>query len=466
MANELTSINQNIKDLVSGMKGHVQKLGSTIGGHVSDVMSEEMKMTTDTIKSGFTFTKNASIKTLAFFGKSFGIDWKSLKVQIGQLKMLQLMNGQMKREEKTRLGRMKGRAKDFLAAILQLFGISLMAIGAVAGAWIGRKILPFTILAKTLNKLFKIGKGLEALVKVGPVVKLIKAFGWIGKLFKFFIKFSGLGFILKGISYGFKKLVWPLQIIFSIIDFISGYMDTEGSIMDKIKGGLTNVIMKFIEWPVQMLTKLINKIMNDALGEENWKDLDSGEILALIKEKLNEFFDSFDKTFRDMYQNLLDLISIINDPSWDNIKRLWSRNRKAEEERVAKLTPEERTAEKYQGVAAGVVGSIIGPFGKVLPDSLIPKSLGRWGARLETKIAEITKPARDAVGDKLEEIRLSLIEGNKERAEGNKFQKEKGGEIITVPILQPTKPTMDITDTTGIENNLRRSADIGDALWR
>ena len=63
MANELTSINQNIKDLVSGMKGHVQKLGSTIGGHVSDVMSEEMKMTTDTIKSGFTFAKNASIKT-------------------------------------------------------------------------------------------------------------------------------------------------------------------------------------------------------------------------------------------------------------------------------------------------------------------------------------------------------------------------------------------------------------------
>jgi len=464
MANELTSINQNIKDLVSGMKGHVQKLGSTIGGHVSDVMSEEMKMTTDTIKSGFTFAKNASVKTLAFFGKSFGIDWKSLKVQIGQLKMLQLMNGQMKREEKTRLGRMKGRAKDFLAAILQLFGISLMAIGAVAGAWIGRKILPFTILAKTLNKLFSIGKGLKALVKVGPIASLIKAFGWIGKLFKFFIKFSGLGFILKGISYGFRKLVWPLQIIFSIIDFISGYMDTEGSIMDKIKGGLKNVIMKFIEWPIQMLTKLVNKIMNDALGEENWKDLDSAEILKKISEKLNEFFDSFDKTFKDMYQNLLDLINIINDPSWDNIKRIWNRNRKTEEERFAKLTPQKQKTEKWQGV----IGQNI-PGGRalnLLPDWMNPSKLfGEKIGKMETKMNETSVKWYDKLLMAIESIGKKTEEGNKERAEGNKFQKEKGGEIISVPILQQGKPTMNIPATTGIENRTAEELGISNGVF-
>ena len=449
MANELTSINQNIKDLVQSMKGHVQKLGSTIGGHVSDVMSEEMKMTTDTMKSGFTFDKNASVKTLAFFGKSFGIDWKSLKVQIGQLKMLQLLNGQMKREEKTRLGRMKGRAKDFLAAILQLFGISLMAIGAVAGAWIGRKILPFTILAKTLQKLIPIGKGLKALVKVGPIAKIIKAFGWVGKIFKFFIKFSGLGFILKGISLGFRKLVWPLQIIFSIIDFISGYMDAEGNIMDKIKAGLKNVIMKFIEWPIQMLTKLVNKIMNDALGEDKWKDWDSTQIMKDIGKGLDEFFESFNKTFKDMYTNLLDLIRIINDPSWENIKYIWKKRQKDEEKRISKLTKEEKGTEKWEGIlkrslpGGGIISQL--PFGA--------------NKKLATGINEVEKQAKEKatkwynlLGEKLDNLGKQTEEGNKDRKDGNKFQKEKGGEIISVPIPQPTKPTMDIPASTGIEN--------------
>ena len=362
MANELPAISQQIKDLVSSMKGHVQKLGSTIGGHMSDIMSDEMKMVNDTVKQGFTFTKDATLKTLAFFGKSFGMEWKNLKVQISQLKMLKLITGQMERTEKSRLARFKGRSKDFLVALLELLGLSLVAVGAAAGAILGKFLLPFTLLAKTLKKLLPISKALKALAKTGPIARLIKSFGWLGRIFTFFGKLWGIRHILRGLKFGFAKLVWPLQIIMSAIDFVKGFMATEGTILDKIKGGLKNVVMKFIEWPVEMLTKIINKIMKDALGDENWKNLDSTEIMKKIGKAINDFFTDMDKTFKDMYNNLVDLIRIINDPSWDNLKTVWKRRQdKAEEERKQLEIDNKAEAERQR--KKEMVTSIM-PFGQ------------------------------------------------------------------------------------------------------
>ncbi|HUU89004.1 MAG TPA: hypothetical protein VMX17_14815 [Candidatus Glassbacteria bacterium] len=65
----------------------------------------------------------------------------------------------------------------------------------------------------------------------------------------------------------------------------------------------------------------------------------------------------------------------------------------------------------------------------------------------------------------IESIGKKTEEGNKERAEGNKFQKEKGGEIISVPILQQGKPTMNIPATTGIENRTAEELGISNGVF-
>ena len=452
MANELPAISQNIKELVGSMKGYVQKLGATIGGHFSDIMSEEMKMVNDTVKQGFTFAKDATLKTLAFFGKSFGIDWKTLKVQIMQLKMLKLITGQMERTEKSRLARFKGRSKDFLVALLELLGLSLVAVGAAAGAILGKFLLPFTLLAKTLKKLLPSGKALKALAKTGPIARLIKSFGWLGRIFTFFGKLWGIRHILRGLKFGFAKLVWPLQIIMSAIDFVKGYMDTEGTILDKIKGGLKNVILKFIEWPVEILTKMVNHIMNEALGEEKWKDIDSAELMKKISEKLSEFLDSFHETFKDMYDNLLDLIRIINDPSWKNLRNIWKSRKEKEAKRLSGLTKEEKEDEGFFKTVKGSLppgaGLAAGFFKEELID--LKKSYVNTGDSLMKKL-----------GEKLDSIGKAINNGNKEREAGNTFQKNKGADIITVP-GGGSQPQTTIPDNTGdkrIED--QTSAEIG-----
>jgi hypothetical protein len=52
-----------------------------------------------------------------------------------------------------------------------------------------------------------------------------------------------------------------LQIIISAIDFVKGFMSTEGTILDKIQGGIKNVFVKFFEWPLMMIGKLFDWVL-------------------------------------------------------------------------------------------------------------------------------------------------------------------------------------------------------------
>jgi len=449
MANELTSINQNIKDLVQGMRGYVQKLGATIGSHVSDVMSEEMKMTTDTIKSGFTFAKNASVKTLAFFGKSFGIDWKSLKVQIGQLKMLQLLNGQMKREEKTRLGRMKGRAKDLLAALFELLGIPLMIIGAAAGAILGKFLLPFTLIAKIIKRLLPIGKALSALAKTGPIAKLLSSFSWLGKIFIFFGKLWGIRHILKGLKFGFTKLIWPLQIIMSVIDFVTGFMSTEGTLFDKIKGGIKNVIMKFIEWPAIMLGKLWDWVTIDLLKirKEDQRGKAGESIIKAIGESIDSFWNFLDLVFKPIKDSFVWLLDVIKKADFkaalewinnlkDNInefpKRLWEWIKNLPGISLINDLFKDKP-EKNKGGGQVIRGNIDNELSKKVDDIYKQKS----------QIAGLTPQL------KIQEKQLEATEKSNQLLK--KISEKETTDTVIVP-PQAAKQTMEIPASTGIEN--------------
>ena len=250
MANELTSINQNIKDLVQGMKGHVQKLGSTIGGHISDVASEEMKMTATTIKSIFTFTKDTTIKTLAFFGKSFGLGWKTLKTGIGQLKVLTWIKNRMKREGKLKSGMFK-KAKGGWVWLLGLLGIPL--------EWLGKGVLALTAIVKWFKNLAPIKKLLDSM-KFG---KLSIFFENMKKFFRGLPKLPGLktfGTISKGFRFLTKFFIW-LETFFLGWDFWKGWEEAEGkSIGEKFRAGFTNQIEKLFDRTIVWMFEMFDLI--------------------------------------------------------------------------------------------------------------------------------------------------------------------------------------------------------------
>jgi hypothetical protein len=97
--------------------------------------------------------------------------------------------------------------------------------------------------------------------KVGIVGKFFasvsKLFGWIGKtagnVFRLLTRIPIVGKFFSAMLKGFRLFGWPLTIILSAIDFIKGFVTTEGNLIDKIKGGLMSVVKGFIELPVKLI---------------------------------------------------------------------------------------------------------------------------------------------------------------------------------------------------------------------
>ena len=178
--------------------------------------------------------------------------------------------------------------------------------------------------------------------------------------------------------------------------------------------------------------------MNEALGEEKWKDIDSAELMKKISEGLDKFFGDFKKTFEGMYQNLLDLIRIINDPSWKNLRNIWKKRQAREEERIADLTEEERKDERFlktvKGAMPGGTGLVVGVFKEEL--------LG-----LKKSSVETGKSLMKKLGDSLDSIGKETKKGNVLKEESIELQKNEKKEII---VYNPGQaPTTTIPDEVG-----------------
>ena len=297
-----------IDDLKDEVKSGLKNVGSVTGKHMSDIMGSTFMSVFDDLKSVAGSIWNMSKNALGFFtgneedetdsekatqeirdsideltsgGKleTYSPDiqeaFKFLSENLGDdaektQDILSLLNENF---EENQLARTKAALKDKQPKIKSTpLMMAVMALGVLIGAVVKSLIIPFELLYQGLNKLMPIGKWLSDLGSSLLKLPGLKTFGKGGKGLEILGKISGffkelpkrsklIGKFVKGFMKGFKILGWPLTILLGVIDFIKGFMTTEGSIIDKIKGGLIGAIKGFIEFPVKVIGWIADKIL-------------------------------------------------------------------------------------------------------------------------------------------------------------------------------------------------------------
>lgn len=146
--------------------------------------------------------------------------------------------------------------------ILKILGFALSGLAAGIGAWVRSKLMALEAIKFT--GIWKKIKGLKNLPFITKLVEGLKAVGTklkgmkiITNLMNFAKRFAFLG---KALKYGFRVLGLPLTILLGVIDFIKGFVNTEGSLFEKMQGGLWSAIEGFIELPVKFLGWVIEKV--------------------------------------------------------------------------------------------------------------------------------------------------------------------------------------------------------------
>jgi len=299
---------QNLKNAFGSITSHIKE----VLGPVAEV---------------FESLKNVFSGVFKFFkGTIMGIGAKVKPEDKIRNKLLQKMLKYLKPKDLTKAAFVEGldkkKEKKGWVKFLLILGAIL---AAMLGAAVRKFLLPFEIAGKFISKPFivffkwlgKIGRMFKSLF--GKSKFLTKIFGVIGKLFTWIGKAfnwikgivtavvtwigklapaaGGLAKLGRAFMYGFKILGWPLSIIIGIYDFIKGFISTEGTLWEKIKGGFKAAIFGFIELPIRFLAWLIEKVMGwfgvsvEGLGDKimNWL---SG-FLDLILD-LNPFKPIFD----------------------------------------------------------------------------------------------------------------------------------------------------------------------------
>jgi hypothetical protein len=235
------------------------------------------------IKSGFTF-----IADLVSTG--FTKAWGFIKGLFGEMKWLESI-----REFLTGIGK-------YLTKIFNLgeIGKDLMALwNDMKGIWemLGKPL-------KWLGEIF--GKGGGGLLS-----------GFMD-LFSFFKPLMGF---MKGLGAILGKLAYPLQVIMSIFDTVTGALDgwnkTEGTFMDKliaaIKGGLSGLLNGLIGGLLDLLKDGLSFI----LGFFGMKDaaawLDSFSFTDIITNGINAVVDGIVQMFKDMVEGPLKIINAVKD---------------------------------------------------------------------------------------------------------------------------------------------------------
>ena len=297
-----------IDDLKEEVKSGLENVGTVTGKHMSDIMGSTFMSVFDDLKSVAGSIWNMSKNALGFFtgneedetdsekatqeirdsideltsgGKleTYSPDiqeaFKFLSENLGDdaektQDILSLLNENF---EENQLARTKAALKDKQPKIKSTpLMMAVMALGVLIGAVVKSLIIPFELLYQGLNKLMPIGKWLSDLGSSLLKLPGLKTFGKGGKGLEILGKISGffkelpkrsklIGNFVKGFMKGFKILGWPLTILLGVIDFIKGFMTTEGSIIDKIKGGLIGAIKGFIEFPVKVIGWIADKIL-------------------------------------------------------------------------------------------------------------------------------------------------------------------------------------------------------------
>lgn len=300
MADELKQINSNIKELVGGLKTNLDKVGTKISGEISDVLSDEMQMTVDTLKQGWDIVKDSSLKVVDFFKNTVKLTfWNHLFLRHDKKQTIALesMAKDTHRIWIMNLLSMRGLKETGMKA-LGILAAPLLAIAALAGVWLRKLTLPFEVIGKIVNFLVPMA---SVWIKESKwFKKAMPAFKKLASIFRWIAKIPGMSFIFKALKFGFKRLFWPIFIITSIIDFVSGFMATEGTILEKVMGGIKNVILKFFEFPIQLLGGLVEKVAS-FVGIEMEKGSAAEFIMRKFGETISIIFGSLEWLFGKLY---------------------------------------------------------------------------------------------------------------------------------------------------------------------
>lgn len=219
-------ISSSVGFLTSGIKDNLSRFYQAVKSHFLSLFGEESEWF-DILGSIKDSVMNVGRSIYTFIFKRTP-SWA--KKQIGVLKDLyKLQLKQMKMDWLSATGKKKKEGGWGAALTMVLVGIA-----AGIAAWLHRKLIVLTKIFPIFKKLSKVFKALEAT----PI---------IGKL-------------IKGLKFGWKWFGWPLTLLLSIIDFIKGYSRTEGTMWDKIKGGLWAALEGFIELPVRFISWVVEKV--------------------------------------------------------------------------------------------------------------------------------------------------------------------------------------------------------------
>ena len=254
-------VGSSISGMINGVTSHLSSFFQSVKSHFLGLFGEESEW----------FELLGSIKDSikGFAGSIFNFFFRKTpnwaKDIVGTLKdMYKLQIKQLKLDFMDAKGEKK---KGIWGSILHFFGIAIIALGAVVGAFLHRYVILLTKL---------------------PI------FGKIAKMFTKLESLPLIGKLLKGIKIGFKFLGWPLTILMSLIDFIRGYSSTEGSTWEKIKGGLWKALEGFIELPVRFIGWVIEKVAG-------WFGIEiegtSDKMMGWIKKGFNFILSGYELLF-------------------------------------------------------------------------------------------------------------------------------------------------------------------------
>jgi hypothetical protein len=182
----------------------------------------------------------------------------------------------------------------------------LVAVGLIVGGIAGAILLPFTLLKRALMGITPIAKFFG---KFGKAVKGMKLFQYADDAVKWVAKLPILGTFFSAFKTGFKFLAWPIQAVFSLIDFIQGFMGTEGTLIDKIKGGLWGVIEGFIELPVKLFGWIADWFLG--LFDIKVQGGTAAAIMGTVKDLAMQFFDvifEFGSAVAKLFSVIYDLV--------------------------------------------------------------------------------------------------------------------------------------------------------------
>lgn len=259
--------------------------------------------------------KDAIVDQLKDLGSNLNRTFQSYFGQISSpirdiLAPILMIGGTMWKIFKIMKNRKKEENKGFFDQIKELLfnGVTVlgMAIGLIGGLIYQKIMAPFRIIEKGLSvfaglftgageggligKFLSWFKGLTTILKESSMFVGAAEMGasvwnglktFVGFFSSIFRALPGIEPLLAGLKVGFgwaEKLFWPLQIIMSLVDFISGFMATDGNILDKIMGGLKQVFKGLVE-PFLTLGNWIGKFfgfdnlmktIRDGIDQATW----------------------------------------------------------------------------------------------------------------------------------------------------------------------------------------------------